>query len=261
MFPGVEDRADRQVHLLTRLLRERPARVLLHDLLEHLDQLPQVVRVEVQVACDALGLLRLVDRVLEVLAVNVQHRLAEHLDEAAIGVECKPLVPRLLRQAVHRLVVQAHVEDGFHHARHRVLGAAAHRYQQRVRGVAELLAHGLFQLGELLRHLIGQAVRELAVGQVGQARLGGDGEARRHRQAQPRHLAQVGPLAAEQVLHVLVGFGEGVDELGHFGASSAWATDRPVLGRNPRPAITGGRANTRSRTASVQFSIQLAERV
>ncbi len=42
----------------------------------------------------------------------------------------------------------------------------------------------------------------LAVLVVGGADLGGDGEARGDRDADRAHLGQVGPLAAEQVLHV-----------------------------------------------------------
>ena len=50
--------------------------------------------------------------------------------------------------------------------------------------------------------LLLETVRQLAaVGVVGRAHLGGDGEARRHRQAEARHLRQVGALAAQQLLH------------------------------------------------------------
>ena len=49
--------------------------------------------------------------------------------------------------------------------------------------------------------------------EVGAAGLGGDGEAGRHRQPEVGHLGEVGALAAEQVLHVLVALGEVVDVL------------------------------------------------
>ena len=46
-----------------------------------------------------------------------------------------------------------------------------------------------------------------------------------------RHLGEVGPLAAEQVLHVLVAFGEVVDVLGHGQASgTVERTGPPVYG-------------------------------
>jgi len=49
--------------------------------------------------------------------------------------------------------------------------------------------------------------------QVGQAGLGGDGEAGRYVEADLRHLAQVGALAAEQHLVLAIAFFEIVDEL------------------------------------------------
>ena len=57
--------------------------------------------------------------------------------------------------------------------------------------------------------------RRLRRGEVGAARLGGDGEPRRDRQTQVGHLGQVGALAPQQVLLVLVALGEVVDECAH----------------------------------------------
>jgi len=87
--------------------------------------------------------------------------------------------------------------------------------QQRVGGVAELPAHGLLHPAQVLVHLSGEPVRHAAVLQVIAARLGGNREAGGHGQADVGHLGEVGALAAEQVLHVLVAFAEGVDELRH----------------------------------------------
>ena len=73
-----------------------------------------------------------------------------------------------------------------------------------------------------------QAVGQLAaVGVVGRAHLGGDGEARRHRQAEARHLGEVGALAAQQLLHVGVAVGlagaEQIDPLaGSFWPLPTW---------------------------------------
>ena len=53
----------------------------------------------------------------------------------------------------------------------------------------------------------------VAAGHVGVARLGRDREAGRHRQAEVRHLGEVGALAAEQELLLLAALFEGVDVL------------------------------------------------
>ena len=69
-----------------------------------------------------------------------RHDVAEHLHEAAVGVPGEALVAGRLREPLDRVVVQAEVEDGVHHARHRLAGAGAHRHEQRVLRVAEALA-------------------------------------------------------------------------------------------------------------------------
>ena len=56
--PRVEHRANREVHLLARFLRELATGVLDHDLLERLDEPAQVGGVEVQVTRDVVAALR-----------------------------------------------------------------------------------------------------------------------------------------------------------------------------------------------------------
>ncbi|GAA3235204.1 hypothetical protein GCM10020256_52900 [Streptomyces thermocoprophilus] len=211
--PGVEDRADGEVHLLARVLREVAAGLLLHDLLEGGDQLFEVGGLQVGVDRDLLGLLGLVEGVLEEVAVDAEDGLAEHLDEAPIGVPGEPLVAGLLGEALHGLVGEADVEDGVHHARHGELRTGAYGDQQRVVGLAELLAHALLQRLEVRTHLVTQCRGRLAALQVDLAGLGGDGEAGRDGKTQVGHLGEVRTFSAEEVLEVLVALGEVVNEL------------------------------------------------
>ena len=213
--PGVEHRIDGQVHLLPGLLGKVAPGVLAHDLLERADQLLQVVGVQVKVILDPLGPLGVVDGLLEGLALDVQHGLAEHLDQAAVGVPGEPLVAGLLGQARHRLVRQADVEDRVHHARHRELPAGPHADQQRVGRVTELAGHGRLKLGEVLGDLSVQLGGGGPVAQVGTAGLGGDDEPRGDGETQVGHFGQVGSLATQQVLHVFVAFGKVINELRH----------------------------------------------
>jgi hypothetical protein len=87
----------------------------------------------------------------------------------------------------------------------------AHRHQQRVVGVAEPLAHRLLERGEVLGDLLGEPAGWPPVLEVVPAGLGGDREPGRHRQPEVGHLGEVGALAAEQVLLVLVALAEVVD--------------------------------------------------
>ena len=211
--PRREDRMDRLAKLLARVLRELRARLLLDDRLVRRHELLEIPGVEVEVACDPLAFLELVERLVEPLTADVLHRLAEHLDQAAVGVPREARVVRLAGQAVHAGVGQPHVEDGLHHPRHRELRPRAHRDQQRVVRVAELLAPGRLQrlevLGDLRLEPLGHRTRI----QVGPTRLRRDREPGRHRQPQLHHLRQVRALAPEKVLLVLVALGEVEDEV------------------------------------------------
>ncbi len=215
--PGVEDRVDREVHLLARVLREVAARLGLDDPLEPGDQLLQVGRVQLGVDGDLLGVLGLVERLLEEVAVDAEDGLAEHLDQAAVRVPREALVACLLRQALHGLVGEADVQDGVHHAGHGELGPGTDRYEEGVVGLPELLAHRRFEGVEVCTHLVTQCRGLVPAVEVRLARLGGDGETRRDGKAQVGHLGEVGTLAAEEVLEVLVSLGEVIDELHYVG--------------------------------------------
>ncbi len=82
--PGVEHRLDGHVHLLPRLLREILAGLRLDDLLERVDERPHVVGVEVEIVRAALGLLCRVDGLLEIVTLDAEHSLAEHLDQPPV---------------------------------------------------------------------------------------------------------------------------------------------------------------------------------
>jgi hypothetical protein len=228
--PRVEDGVDRQVELLARVLREVAAALLADDRLEPADDVLEVLGVEVQVGLGALLALGLVEGVLEQLAVDVEDGLAEHLDQPAVGVPGEALAAGLGGQPAHRLVVEADVEDGLHHPGHRGGGPGAHRHQQRVRRVAERLAHRLLQRRQVLGHLVGQLRRGAAVLEVEAAGVGGDGEPGGHRQPQVGHLGQVGALAAQQVLLVLVALAEVVDPRGRPGTAAHRAPPRSSAG-------------------------------
>ena len=157
--PRVEHRADRQLQLLARVLREGHLAVLGDDRLVGVDQHLQVARLQAHVVGDVALALQLLQRVVEEVRRDVQHRLAEHRQQPAVGVPGEALVVGLTRQPLHRLVVEAHVEDRVHHPGHRELRPRAHRDQQRVVGVTQRLAHRLLERGEVLGDLLARGRR------------------------------------------------------------------------------------------------------
>ena len=213
--PRVEDGAHGHAQLLAGVLREVTAGVLADGRLVGAGQLSQVLGGEVEVGRSAALGLEPVDLVLEDVLVQAQHRLPEHRQQAPVGVPREPLVAALADQALDRPVVQADVEDGVHHSGHRELRAGAHRHQQRVVRVAEAAPHRLLQAGEVPVDLLGQALRLVALCQVGPTGVRGDREPRRDGQPEPRHLGEVRPLAPQQVLLVLVALGEVVHVAPH----------------------------------------------
>ncbi len=76
---------------------------------------------------------------------NIQHDVAEHLDQAAIGVVGKAGIVAAPGQRFDGLVIEAQVENGVHHAGHGELGAGADGDQQGIFARAQLLPLELLQ--------------------------------------------------------------------------------------------------------------------
>ena len=220
VHPGAEHGADGAPELLLRLLREGLAELLLDQrLVARKDRLPVRGR-HVGVEGIALAVLVLVEDLLEMVVLDVEHHVGIHGDEAAVGIVGEALVARALGERLDGDVVEAEIEHRVHHAGHGGAGAGADGNQQRIGGIAEGAAGELADVGERLLDLAFELLRiGAAVVVVIGADFRGDGEARRHRQAQIGHLGQIRPLAAEQVLHPRLALGltvpEGIDPLRH----------------------------------------------
>ena len=135
--PGVKDRTDRLVELHERVLREGLSCLGQEVALEDVGQFAQRIDVEFGVEMHTVAALELRDFVLDVLPRDPVNDVGEHLHEAPVAVPGKALVAGRSRQPLHRGVVEPEVQDGVHHARHRLARSGAHRQQQRIVGVAE----------------------------------------------------------------------------------------------------------------------------
>jgi hypothetical protein len=195
--PRAEHGVDGPGELGARVGREGRARALL-DLLEGpRHDVAQGGDGQRRVGRHPGGGARLVDEGGERPGVELQHDRGVHGDEAPVGVEGEALVG-LGREPRHRRLVQAEVEDGVHHPRHRDRRAGPHADEHRVEWVPEAATEGGLQPGHRLVDLGGEPLGPGPVKGLG-ARPGADREAGRHREPQDRrHLGQVGALPAEQ---------------------------------------------------------------
>ena len=217
VHPRAEDGAGGAAELGPDVVRETLAGALEDEGLEALDEfllveggelgVLDVVVVDLVLVIVDDGFERLV--VLAGTLLHADDDVAVHLDEAAVAVPGEAGVAGGLLERDDGLVVEAEVENGVHHARHRVAGAGAHGDEERrAVGGAELRAHDLLHVGDAGLHLGLEFLRVgFLVGVVVRADLGGDGEAGGHGQADAGHLGEVGALAAEQGLHAAVAIG------------------------------------------------------
>ena len=237
--PGTEHGLDAHVHLGAGVLREVGAGLFLDDTLEGVDEALEVLGGQLGVALHAALGLEGVQGIGEQVAVDVEDGLAEHLDEAAVGVPREAFVTANGGKAANGLIVEADVQNGFHHAGHGELRAASHGDQERVGGIAQAATHLVFDAAQRGGDLGGQRLGNRRLLEICAACLGGDREAGGNGQTELRHLGEVRSLASEQVLHGLVTLGEVVHILDHRGPQlPCFAMTDPRTGRYHRQEYT-----------------------
>ena len=222
VLPWAEHGGDRAPQLLGGVLREGRALLALHGLLVELDDLLPVLGPELGVGGEPVEVLVVVENVLEHAVVDAEHHARVHLDEAPVAVVGEAFVAGALREAFHRGVVEPEVEDRVHHARHGGPRARAHETSSglsmppNTAPTASPIVRSAASTSGL------RSSGSLPVRVIGGADLGGDREAEGHRQAEARHLGEIGALAAEKVgqLRRAVGapVAEQIDELARLAA-------------------------------------------
>ena len=210
--PGTEDRGNRLLQLLSAILRKRFTDLGLVELLEPGHDGLQIVGGKLGVFHRTGDLLASFEDRLELAAVDIFHDSTEHRDEPSIRVPREAFV-RDSPERLDRLVVQAEIEDGVHHAGHGELRARSDGDEEGIRWVAEPSADFHFDRRQGRFDLFPQPWREPTRASERVARFRGDREAGRDGEAKPGHLGEAGPLAAEQVSHRRVSFFEDVDVL------------------------------------------------
>ena len=231
--PGSKHRLDGEPELGLRIGRKGLAGLPLHDRFELADEVIELGRAKIGIARDRGRLLLRLERVIEFLGRDVEHDAAEHRDEPPVGVRRKSLVLRQRGEALASVIVQPEVEDRVHHPGHAHRRARAHRDEERILCVAELLLGRPLDDGESALDLVPQPRRHLLAGrEVCVAGLGRDREAGRDRELGIGHLGESSTLPTEEVAHLGVAFGLAVGkEVDPFLARGRRAPGRRGLAR------------------------------
>ena len=218
VHPAAKDGLDGKAQLELRIMREDGLAVgnvelgiqggldvVGEDALKGLDELLQVFGRKLGIDTNAGDQAGLSQGVLEQVGVNTHNDVGEHLDKAAVAIPGKTRVLRLGDETLDRIVVEAQVEDRVHHAGHGERSARANRHEQRIGGVAELLAAAGLEVGlggnDLVECAFGPEVAGTGVLDTG---LAGNGKATGNRQTDAAHLGKVCALAAKHEVHGFV---------------------------------------------------------
>jgi len=230
--PGGKHRTNRTPQLGIGFIRKFLAKYLLHFLFELPAKLFQVLYGQIRIRLTAASLLHLVHNLFQLTANPLivfrlnpgglfHHHIGVHHNQPAIGVINEPFVAALGDHSRNRCGRQTHIENRFHHPRHRGAGTGANRHKQRISGVAELAAHNLLHFGQRLLNLLLKPFGELAVVLVVIcAYFCCNGETRGYRYSQPGHFRQISSLASQQLFHLRVAVGcAAAEEIHHPGGT------------------------------------------
>jgi hypothetical protein len=215
VLPRAEHRIPRHHQLLVRVLRKVALGELLDDLLVLFNHFLQRLGIKIGVELGLLLLLLRVEDFIKRRLRNLQHDVAEHLNQPPVRVGGEPWIVAALGQRLHTLVVQSEIENRVHHPGHGKLRARAHAHQQRVlaRRASALQRSSLASASSICGPL---PSTPCVIAHVFATGFGLDGEAGRHRQAGVRHLGQPSAFAAENVFHLAIAIGLATAEEVHI---------------------------------------------
>ena len=133
---------------------------------------------------------------------HFHHNTSIHLEETTVGIPSKFSVASLFGESFDNLVIDSKVEDGVHHSRHRLASTGTNRKEKWVFEITELLAHGFFDLGDVLLDLRVESLRiRLSVRIIISADFGGDCEASRNGNSDAAHFGEVCAFSSEEGFH------------------------------------------------------------
>ena len=162
--------------------------------------------------------LDLVKRDFELVVFDAHHHIAEHVDQAAVGVVSETIVVGRFGQTFGGHVVESKIQNGIHHPGHGDGSTGADGYQKWIVGVTKLLTEFPLQNANGLFDFVDESFWQLfAIFVVGCADFSCDGETWGYRKANAGHFRKIQAFAAHDAFAdttgIRFGFTEVVDPL------------------------------------------------
>ena len=128
---------------------------------------------------------------------HLHYNASIHLEETTVGIPGELCIAGLLGKGFDDFVVNTEIEDSVHHAGHRLTSTGANGKKKGVLEVTKLLAHGLFDLGNICLDLGIESLGVfLSVGVIIGANFGRNGETSGNGNSNAAHFGEIGAFAA-----------------------------------------------------------------
>ena len=202
-MPGIEHRRHGSFELLARIFGEVLAGAFLNQRFEGSNHFAKIIFLETGIIFHlGLGLGFIQNNLVRIVVFagfgfDLHHNASVHLKETTVGVPRELRIASLLGKRFNNLVVNAEVENGIHHAGHRLTCAGADGKQKRILQITKLLAHGLFDLGNIGLNLgVERLGVFLTVGVIVGANFGCNSEPSGNGNSNAAHFGKIGAFAA-----------------------------------------------------------------
>ncbi len=125
-----------------------------------------------------------------------------HLKKTTVGIPGEFCITSLLGERFDHFIIDSQIEDGVHHARHRLTSAGADGKKERILKITKLFPHGSFDLGDIRFDLgIKSLGILLTVVVIVSANFGRDGEPCGNGNSDTAHFGEICALAPKKSLH------------------------------------------------------------
>ncbi len=167
------------------------------DLFKALDNLLEILCTQLGIFLDAFFFFDFVKYTLKVRFGDFHDNIGKHLNESAVAVVDKALIAAFFDQGFDHFVVEAEVQNGVHHSRHRELSAGTNRDKEWIDRTAKGFAGFFFEHRHMLEDFITQVLPNgFSLSIILIAGFCCDGESLRNRKANIGHLGKVGAFTS-----------------------------------------------------------------